>query len=703
MIDIDRIFDSQNSTGNLDEKINISNPILYIFVGGDGTSILKYIYDFNQSKGLNATGAVEYINIGSEVCDFINNNNLILQQCDEQNFIKRYSTIYDEFDRYDEILKMVSYIELKFLEHSYTMPIRRRVHFIVECGNEYSCIVKKVIDTVSDFLLSRNLAPIIDIFAIIDDKPDNTEIQKASTYLLLKELDNIKEYENKNINMIYLLSNINSMRMIAKPEQIYTSIARTALVKEFDYKQQPYDFSYDEGRIIENAKNIPKDKRGNFYSIGLKTIELPKDALQFVALSILIDNNNPVNNDVVDELANQCINEFLQILDNILKNPLNNSSFLEMENIIGVMTDTKASYEQCDTNMDVISIFFGNQLDKYFEYNSMNNLSFDIHIAENYLNSKFKEFVTDKNIGYFIADSILKSIKSKLELIKEDFIKSDYEMNIKFDNWKSQIFVYKKKLFEDRYQPAFNIANQYISYLYKNFIPFTLLKIFENFETELKNMLNINDKLNLEIQISQKKLLDTVKNRLSDKSDILIRINFIDYYSNVVKTYIHDNYSQYFEKIYSKIYDIGKKDINLFYTECVKYINEFILKQAGFNLNVYDEIKNRLLADASGEYDEHSINDLFNKEITDSRFYFIKLINENNFYSNICVLTDNNSVIEKISNSDINYIVYNGDSKLEILYFIGTFASDSLSFFSSYKKSYENLYGVQQDLTINDF
>lgn len=686
MIDIDKIFCTEtNNTHNTHNNINITNPILYIFVGGNGTEILKSIYDFNEDKQLNTTGAVEYINIGTEFCNCTNNNNVLISECEEENFMKRRKIIYEDFKKCDDILKMVSYIELKFLERSYIMPIRRRVHFIVEASNEYSCILAKVIDVIEKFMLSRNLAPVIDIFAIIDDKPDNPDTKNAATYTLLQEL---KEIEN-NINMIYLLSNLNSSRTISNQNEIYTSIARTSLIKDFDYNEQPYDYSYNERKIIENAKNISQEKKGIFYSLGLKTIERPKDVLQFIALNIVIDRNDFTNKDIIDECTINMIDGFLKILNNITKNTFIDDSFMQLQHINGIMIEN--NYDIYETNIEMITNCFHKNLDKYFEYNLENNLSFDKYKVDEYINQCFENYISNPNIGYFSAVDILKKANSKLYEIKDNLLKSVYEIQIKFDNWKDKQFNYKKKFFDDKNQPIFDIASEYINCLYKLFIPNMALEAYENFKTKVEKLIYNADLLEIELKSSQKKLIDMAEARLTVENYSLIKIRFIDYYKSIIKKNIEKNYNDYFENIYSKILDLTKEDINIFYTECFKYINKFILHSSEFNLTVYDEISNRLLDDNKGEYNEHSVNDLFNKEITDDKFYFIKLINEKNFYSNICVLTDNNSIINKISNSDINYIVYDGEAKLEILYFIGTFSEESLAYDSIYKSAYSKL------------
>lgn len=686
MIDIDKIFSIEtNSSHNTHNNINITNPILYIFVGGNGTDILKSIYDFNENKQLNTTGAVEYINIGTEFCSYTNNNNILISECEEENFIKRRKLIYEDFKKSDDILKMISYIELKFLERSYTMPIHRRIHFIVEANNEYSCILTKVIDVIEKFLLSRNLAPVIDIFAIIDDKPDNSDTKNANTYILIQELKQIVN----NINMIYLLSNLNSLRTISNQNEIYTSIARTSVIKDFDYNQQPYDYSYNERKIIENAKNISQDKKGLFYSLGLKTIERPKEALLFVALNMVIDRNNSINEDSIDECTTNIINDFLKILNNIAKNPFNDDSFMQAQHISGIMLDN--NYDIPETNIEIITACFAKNLDKYFQYNCENNLLFDKNIPEDYIYKCFKNYISDSNVGYFAGVDILKKVTSKLDDIKDTLLKSLYEIQVKFDNWKNKPFIYKKKFFDDKNQPIFDIANEYINYLYKLLIPKIALEIFENFKTKLEFLITNADLLEKELQSSQRKLIEMAEARLEVENGYLIKIKFIDYYKNMIRKIIEKNYSDYFENVYSKIFDLTKEDVNIFYAECVNYINKFILGLSEFNLTVYDEISNRLIDDGKGEYNEHSVNDLFNKEIMDDKFYFIKLINEKNFYSNICVLTDNNSIINKISSSDINYIVYDGEAKLEILYFIGTFNEESLAYNSIYKSAYINL------------
>lgn len=686
MIDIDRVFNIQKeSNKNNTQGISITNPILYIFIGGNGFEVLNEIYNFNEKKGLNSTGAVEYINISKTFCDFVNNNNIILSECEEEGFIERRKTIYEEFDRYEDIFKIISYIELKFLEHSYTMPVKRRVHFIVEAYNEYSCILDKIIEVAKNFFISRNLVPIIDIFLLINDKPDNTESQKASTYMLLQECKLLKN----DINMIYILSNINSSRTVSKETEIYTSIARTAMIKEFDYNKQPYDFSYDEGKIIDNTKNVQKDKRGIFYSLGLKTIERPKDAINFIALNALIDENLIINEDIINDNSTQLIKGFIKILNDISKRPLNNDIFIQKENISSVMIDNEVNFYNCDTNIDLINTCFHNNLDKYFEYNADTNLSFDKALGIKYIDEQFKELILNSNIGYFAAVKILKNMSAKLIDIKKSLIQSKDEIQSRFDNWKQQKFVYKKRVLEDKYQPIFNLAKDYIMQLYKLFAPSVALKAFENFEITLNNLINQADLINKELKATQNKLTDMTNSLLLDTKGEIVKINFVDYYTNLVKKYIKSNYNDYFKNVYSKIYDLGLKDINDFYIECIKYINK-ILESKEFNLNVYDEILNRLLNDENNEYNESLINDLFNKEITDNKFYYIKLINENNFYSNICVLTDNNSVINKISNSEINYIVYSSESKLEILYFIGAFNDDSLAYINSYKLAYDN-------------
>lgn len=701
MIDIDKIF-KINKDNSIRGNINISNPILYIFVGDDGREVLKQIYNFNQAKQLNITGIIEYINIGKEFCDFIDNNNLILADCEETDFIKRYSDIYDDFDKSEEISKMIAYIELKFLQHTYSNPIRRRVHFIVEASSEYSTLIDKIITIIDKFLLSRNLAPIIDIFVLINDKPDNTDIQKASTYLLLEKLKNIKENELYNVNMIYLTSNLNNLRTLSKKEDIYTSIARTAIIKDFDYMHQPYDFSYDEGKIIDNAKKVPDEKRGVFYSLGLKTIQRPKDILKFILLATLIDENNKVDEDTLDRLAAEILKNLSEMLESISKTPIKNQNFMDINNVMSIMVNTNTSYNDCDTNLDIIRNFFDDSIDKYFKYNCENNLSFNKNIALNYINQTFNNYILDTNIGYFAAVKVLKKVQTQLKDIKENLIKLNYENQIKLDAWNNKSFLYKRKILENKYQPAFNIAIEYMNYLYKIFAPQITLKTFESFEKELDNLIKNTEVLNRELEASKKQLIDLSHTRFLEEKNELIKINFVNYYKQLTKDYIKNNYDIYFERIYSKIFEVGKNDIDNFYKLCVEFIDEFILEDSNFNLNVYNEILKRLMADVSGEYTEIKVNDLFNKEIIDNKFYFVKLINENNFYSDICVLTDNNSVIEKISNANINYIVYNEKDKLEIIYFIGTFEINSLAYGSSYRQSYEFLLNQSDSIAFTD-
>lgn len=689
MIDIDKIFKIEKDN-SIKGSIKISNPMIYIFVGNDGKEVLEQIYNFNQTKALNAIGIIDYINIGKEFCDFINNN-LILAECEESNFIERYSDIYDNFDKSEELSKMIAYTELKFLHHIYSNPIRRRIHFIVQASSEYSSLIDKITSIVNEFLLSRNLAPIIDIFVLIDDKPNNTNEQKASTYLLLQKLKAIKENELYNVNMIYLVSNLNNLRTISKQEDIYTSIAKTAIIKDYDYTHQPYDFCYDEGKIIDNAKKVPDEKRGVFYSLGLKTIQRPNNLLKFIILSTLIDENLKINEDILDSLSSEVLKKFLNILNSVSRDSIKNQNFMDVNNISSIMINTEASYNECDTNLDVIRNFFGDSLEKYFKYNSESNLSFNKNKASNYIKETFNNYILDSNVGYFAAVKILKKVKNQLKDIKDDLLKLDYENQIKIESWKNSAFLYKKNFLRNKYQLAFDIASEYINYLYKIFSPQITLYIFEDFEKELNKLIEISEALNRELKISKKQLIDLSNTKFLEQKNKLVKINFIEYYQQLTKNYIKNNYEVYFENVYSQIFKLAKEDINSFYEICVKYIDDFILKDSNFNLNVYDEILKRLLADSSGEYNEWRVNDLFNKEIIDNKFYFVKLINENNFYSDICVLTDNNSVIEKISNTNINYIVYNEKARLEVIYFIGTFDINSLAYGNSYEKSYQLL------------
>lgn len=693
MIDIDKVFDMEK---NDDKKvihggITLSNPILYIFIGNDGTDALKDIYEFNQYKQLNDTEMVEYINIGTQISTYTNNNNVLISTFDEGNIIKKRKKIYDSFEKSSEILKIVSYIELKFLKHSYSIPIRRRIHFIVNAGNEYSCVIKKVICDINKFFISRNLLPIMDIFTLINDKPDNKECEKISTYSLLQELKEIGINQEYNINMIYVLSNLNSLRTLSNQKDIYTSIARTAIVKEFDYNQQLYDFSYNEGRIIDNVKNISKEKRGVFYSLGLKTIEKPIDILQFIALNTVIGRNDCVREDDINDFVSHTINDIYKIITDIYKRPLNNSDFMDNNNISSIMFNIKHIYDNAETNIDFIDNCFGKLLDKYFEYNSYDNLAFDENRISNYIVECFNKCILDLNIGYFVAVDILKNVQIKCEEIKESIEKTKYENEVKFENWKRNQPVIKKKSFDifgTKYQFIFDIAREYIMYVYKIFSSSITLIAFENFENKMQELISITTILNKELQDSQKELILMAENKISINKDELIKNNFITYYSNHIKKFIEKNYEDYFNSVYSKIFYLTRQDVNLFYSECLKYIDGFILEAPEFNLTVYDEILSRLIDDGKGEYNEQVVNDLFNKEITDNKFYFIKLINENNFYSNICVLTDNSNIINKISGSDINYIIYNGDSKLEILYFIGIFNDESLAYNNIYKDAY---------------
>ncbi len=682
MIDIDKIFNIEKDTTkkNINKNISLTNPILYIFIGEHESDILNNIYNFNEEKELNTTGAIEYINISTKTHDLF--NNIILNKNESEDFLEKRKSISENFDKDDDIIKVISNIELKFLERSYIIPIRRRIHFVVESYNEYSCLLDKIISIIQKFFLNRNLIAIIDIFVIIDDKPDNTEIQRAYTYILLEELKSIE----KDINMIYIMSNLNSSRKISKLEEIYTSIARTAIIKEFDYKKQPYDFSYNEGKIIDNVKNISEGK-GNFYSLGLKVIERPKSAVQFIALKTMIHNENFIKTNIIDENVTNIVKKLSQTISNVYKNALSDTNFMELENISGIMINIKASYYNCDTNIELIKDFFCENIDKYFEYNSEYYLHSYEQEASNYIKECFKNHISNSSIGYFTAVEILKKLKIEIKEIKQTLLNSIYEQQINLDNWKDKQFIYTKKLFEDKYKFAFDIANQYIMCLYKIFIPKTALKVYTSFENTLEKLINDSELLNKEFINSKQKLIEMTELILSNIEGELITTNFIDYYSNKIKKYIEENYKDYFENVYSKIFDLSREDINIFYSECVKYINNFILNSEKFNLNVYEEILQRLL-NYNSEYNEQLVNDLFNREITDNKFYFVKLINERNFYSNICVLTDNNSIIKKISNSDINYIVYSGDSKLEIIYFIGAFKEDNLIFYNLYKEAY---------------
>lgn len=683
MIDIDKIFDIEkvSNKGNL-KSINITNPILYIFIGEDGNKILKEIYDFNEMKQVNSTGAVDYINISTKLCDFLNNNNLILDGYDNDNFIDRRQQICQEFDKYNDIIKILSHSELKFLERSYSMPVRRRIHFIIESYNEYSCLLTEIIETVKNFFTSRNLVSIIDVFALINDKPDNTDIQKSSTYMIINDLKLIKD----SINMIYLLSNINSLRTVSKEEDIYKAIAKTTLIKEFDYSNQPYDFSYNETKLIENTKTVKQDKRGIFYSLGFKIIERPNDILKLVALSILIENNKLLSENEIISLSEAVLKGFVQILNNISKNPLKTQNFMEKDNIMSVMFYKDSAFNDCTTNGQVIDNFFGANLDKYFDYNVDLNLSFDKNLSPSFITQKFENFIADSNVGYFEAVKILKRVAKNLNEIKQNLLSNKEETTVNLKNWKLKKFVYKKRLFENIYNPIFDVAKEYISYLYKLFIPNVALDIFDEFELKLNSLIETADLLNEEIKLSHQKLIDTANLKLADKGNI-VKINFIEYYMVQLKKYIGNNYDEYFKNVYSKIFEF-RDDINVFYGKCADYINT-ILAAPEFNLNVYDEISQRLINNGNSEYNEISINNLFNQEITDNKFYYIKLINETNFYSNICVLTDNNSIIKKITNSEVNYIVYSGESKLEILYFIGTFDDKSLTYNNLYYTSYE--------------
>lgn len=690
MIDIDKIFKIENDdiirgTGS----VNISNPIIYIFVGSEGKEILEQIYNFNNKNQLNSIGIIEYINIGKEFCEFINNNNLILADCEKTDFIQRYSSIQNDFNKSEELTKMIAYIELKFLQHSYINPIKRRIHFIVQAESEYSSLIDRIIDIVNNFFISRNLAPIIDIFVLINDSPDNTDKQKAYTYLLLEKLKRIKEDEL--LNMIYLISNLNNLRMLSKTEDIYKSIAKTVIIKDYDYTNQPYDFCYNEGKIIDNAKKVSDEKRGIFYSLGLKTIKRPNDILKFVILSTLINENLKVDENKLDVLSSEILKGISTILNFVSENPINNRNFMDMSNINSIMIDTNVSYNECNTNLDVIRNFFGDSIEKYFKYNSENNLSFEENKVLEYIDEIFNNYILDSNIGYFAAVKILEKVRNQLKDIKDNLLKLNHENQIKIETWQNSPFLYKKIFLENKYHSAFNIANEYINYLYKSFSPKITLCVFENFECELNRLIETSYILNKELESSKKQLLDLAQSKLLEQKDELIKINFINYYQQLTKDYVKNNYESYFKSVYSQIFKLGIEDINSFYELCVNYIDEFILKDNDFNLNVYDEILKRLLADSSGEYNQLKVNDLFNKEIIDDKFYFIKLINENNFYSDIYVLTDNNSVIEKISNTNINYIVYNEKDKLEILYFIGTFDINSLAYGNSYEKSYHLL------------
>lgn len=672
----------------LNTNITINNPVLYIFIGKGQNNhktfeIIKNFYD----KKIQDNKIISYVSVSEE--------NITSLQSTSCNEVIKYEKS-NILDFKNKCILLLNKIQNEFLEFKYNNPVCRRVYIIFNTNEKLDISITDMTLIIKEFFVNMNNAPLIDIYAITDERNINNNDnckQISDSYLQLKQMNS-----NNTTNMNYIISNFDSNMTISDLYYQYESIALCSLLKDCSSSYETYLNTYREQEFIQNS--IQNNNRGCFYTIGRKKIEKPEDILKMVVLKEIISDKNKNFSYDIKELSEK-FNFIKYIFNEEIEKIFDIVSSKYIKHVSSLSLNAKRQFELFTKNGDALNALFGvnensskNYVDFFYEQNIVKEIEVALKSTETKMDTLFYEHILDsfesKHEGFYITKKLLNYLKENMFREIEKDLKSkvmDSEKVISF--WlNDQIKENTTKplgIFSKVYKFPFSLAKNYLNLKNQYVKAIKSLEIFEQLNKKLDDFISKSNYICEEINYSISYFDSFIQNNLR-KNPKIITENFEQYYTNKTEEYIKNNFEHFNTNIYSCFYKIGWENINLLFEKCNEYAIE-ILKTTVFSEKIYSEIYDRVSKSQNTQFDSiEKITELLYQEINKEKIYFSNIMFLQNLFQNTCFITADTNIIKNFSidNSNLNMFFDTTNKGLDIIYLIGAFSLEQLFYAEKY-------------------